>query len=141
MLTVRLVWPAAGGMEYHVLDGRRSLLATARYVPEDQVAALLRSYGLRQWTAAALQVVDAPGSKAAGQERPLSLLTRPGPRRPRPPRSGRTSQRHSLFKEVGTSVGPGEGGDNVVLNWELWARTARLTVWLASCKPRSVCYK
>lgn len=61
VLTVRLVWPDGGGMEYHVLDERRSLLATARYLPEDQVAALLRSYRLRPWTAAALQIVDAEG--------------------------------------------------------------------------------
>lgn len=61
VLTVRLVWPAAGGMEYHVLDERWSLLATARYAPKDEVAALLRSYGLRHWAAAALLVVDAQG--------------------------------------------------------------------------------
>jgi hypothetical protein len=61
VLTVRLVWPAAGGMEYHVLDEQRSLLATARYVPEDQLGPLMGSYGLRPRTAAALRVVDAQG--------------------------------------------------------------------------------
>jgi hypothetical protein len=59
VLTVSLHWPAAGGMEYQVFDGRRSLLATGRYLPEDQVAQLLRSYRLRPQTAAALQIVDA----------------------------------------------------------------------------------
>lgn len=61
VFTVRLVWLGIGKMEYHVLDERGSLLATARYAPEDQVGALLRFYGLRPRTAAALQVVDVHG--------------------------------------------------------------------------------
>jgi hypothetical protein len=62
VLTVRFVWLGPGRIEYRVLDERGSPLATARYLPEDQLGPLLRSYGLRQRTAAALQVVDADGA-------------------------------------------------------------------------------
>jgi hypothetical protein len=61
MLVVRQVWDTPSGVEYHVFDERRNQLATAAYVPKDEVARLLSTYRLRPWTADALRVADTGG--------------------------------------------------------------------------------
>lgn len=61
VLVVRQVWLRPDELEYHVLGEQRTLLATARYLPKDEVASLLRRDGLRPWTAAALRVSDTEG--------------------------------------------------------------------------------
>ena len=73
VLVVRQEWADLGEVGYEVLDERRVRLATGRYLPKDAVTSLLRSYGLRPWTAAALEVVD-------DQERTILTVAFPGMR-------------------------------------------------------------
>lgn len=61
VLVVRVTWPTPGTAEYHVFDEEGSQLATARYLPKDEVAFLLGTYGLRPWTAAVLRIDDLQG--------------------------------------------------------------------------------
>jgi len=58
MLVIRQVWATSSQVEYHVFDQRQSPVATAHYLPEQEVAALLGTYRLRARGAAALRVVD-----------------------------------------------------------------------------------
>lgn len=62
VLVVRQVWETPGHVEYHVFDETERRIATADYLPEDQVTAVLDAYRLRPGTAAALRVVDSQGS-------------------------------------------------------------------------------
>jgi len=48
-------------VEYHVCDEHGRPLATAAYLPKEEVAAVLDTYGLRPWTAAVLRIVDGDG--------------------------------------------------------------------------------
>ncbi len=73
LLVVRQVWPTPNSVAYEVFDGRGDRLATAAYVPDDEVAALMRTYGLRPWTADALRVTDQ-------DDRPLLTVAFPGMR-------------------------------------------------------------
>jgi hypothetical protein len=62
VLVVRQVWGTPGHVEYQVFDETKRRMATAGYLPEDQLTALLDAYRLRPATAAALRVVDSQGS-------------------------------------------------------------------------------
>ena len=86
VLVVRQMWPTPREVEYHVLDEHRTPLATARYLPKDEVAALLRRDGLRSWTAAVLRVSDAEGESVftvafPGMRARAVLLVRDGEER------------------------------------------------------------
>ena len=61
MLVIRQVWGTPGQVEYHVFDATETCMATAGYLPEDQVISLLGAYRLRPRTADALRVVDTLG--------------------------------------------------------------------------------
>jgi hypothetical protein len=62
VLVIRQVWETPGQVRYYVFDETEKRMATAGYLPEDQVTALLDAYRLRPATAAALRVVDSQGS-------------------------------------------------------------------------------
>ncbi len=61
VLVIRQVRGTPGQVEYHVFDETETRMATAGYLPEDQVTSLLGAYRLRPWTGDALRVVDALG--------------------------------------------------------------------------------
>lgn len=73
VLVIRQVWDTPGQVEYHVFNETETRMATAGYLPEDQVTSLLGAYRLRPRTADALRVVDA-------QSRDLFTVAFPGMR-------------------------------------------------------------